>query len=165
VWTWRVFWLILHILAAIIAFGPSFTYGLIAAKGQKQPKHAAFATEIIHTIETRVATPLAIVVPILGVFLIFAGNHDLFASEWLLIAIPLYVFAFLLSVFFMTPRVGRMLELLRSAPEPGPDGQAGPPPPDVVALGKQLQMGGTLLGILVVTVLVLMVWKPGAAFS
>jgi hypothetical protein len=35
----------------------------------------------------------------------------------------------------------------------------------VVALGKQLQMGGTLLGILVVTVLVLMVWKPGAAFS
>jgi Predicted integral membrane protein (DUF2269) len=163
--TWRVFFLILHILAAIIAFGPSFAYGLIAAKGQQQPQHAAFATEVVHTIETRLGTPLAIVVPVLGVVLIFAGDHDLFASEWLLISIGLYLFAFFFAVFFMTPRIRKMLELLRSAPAQGPDGPPGPPPPRVETMGRQLQMGGTVLGILIVTILVLMVWKPGAAFS
>jgi hypothetical protein len=34
-----------------------------------------------------------------------------------------------------------------------------------MALGRKLQMGGMFLGILIVVILVLMVWKPGDAFS
>jgi hypothetical protein len=32
---WFHLWLILHILAVIAAFGPTFAFGLIAALGQK----------------------------------------------------------------------------------------------------------------------------------
>ncbi|MBI4261083.1 MAG: DUF2269 family protein, partial [Actinobacteria bacterium] len=152
-------------LAAIVAFGPSFVYGLIAAMGRKQPMHGAFAVEVIHTIERRVATPLSVLVPLLGAALIFTGDHDLWASEWLIVSIGLYMAAFFFAIFWMTPRVTRMSGLLHgmsAAPV-----QEGPPapPPEVGALARQIQMGGMALALAVIAIVVLMVWKPGAAYT
>ena len=162
--SWFKLWLILHILAVIIAFGPTFAFGIIAALGQKDPRHAAFASKVSHTIETRMVIPVAVLVPLFGTALIFTGHHDLWHSEWLLAAIGLYIVAFSFAVLVQNRWSTRMLKTLSDMP-PGPPPEGAAPPAEVMALGRKLQMGGMFLGILIVVILVLMVWKPGDAFS
>jgi hypothetical protein len=155
---WFHLWLILHIMAVVAAFGPTFAFGLIAALGQKKPQHAAFAVEVMDTIQRRMTIPVAVAVPILGTLLIYTGHFDLWKSEWLLIAIGLYIVLFGFAVFVQNPNSARMLQLLSAPPPPGTAG----PPPEVAALGKKLQMGGAFLGVLILSILVLMVWRPGS---
>ena len=164
VWQWTTFWLILHVLAVIIAFGPTFAFGIIAALGQKEPQHAAFAAKVSHTIETRLTIPLAVLVPLFGTALIFSRHYDLWHSEWLLASIGLYTIAFAFAVLVQNRWSTRMLQLLSSLP-PGPPQEGAAPPAEVPALGRKLQMGGIFLSILLVAILVLMFWKPGATFT
>jgi predicted integral membrane protein DUF2269 len=160
--SWRTFVLFLHILAAIAAFGPSMAYGLIATLGQKEPLHANFALRVLLRIENRLATPMAVVVLILGVILIFLGDWVFLESEWLIIAVVLYAIAFLFGVFWVDRWLSRMIELS--------GGQSGAPPtsgehvgpgPEFMALTRKVQVGGPLLGVMLVAIVLLMVWKPG----
>jgi uncharacterized membrane protein len=164
---WFQFWLILHILAVFVAFGPTFAFGLIASMSQKHPQHAAFGTEIMDTIEKKMTLPVAVLVPVFGTALIFTGHVDLWKSEWLLIAIVLYAAAFFFALLVQTPNTARMLKAISSMPAPPPGGgpPAGGPPPEIAALGKKLQLGGIYLTLSIVAVLILMVWKPGASFN
>jgi hypothetical protein len=164
VWTWRTFFLIGHILAAITAFGPAFSFALIGAEGQKQPQHAAFAAELIHTLSARVTIPLALVVGVFGIGLIFTSNVDLWASEWLLIALALYIAAIAFAIFVQLPRGALLAGLLKAMP-PGPPPPGAAPPAEVLAEVKKVQIGGIYLTLSIVTIVALMVWKPGAAFS
>ena len=159
--TWFDLWLILHILAVMIAFGPSFLFGAIAAMGQKQPEHVAFAAEVTDFLEGRVTIPLAVIVPFLGLALIFTGHFNLWKSEWLIIAIILYIITFAFGVGVQNRNSAAMVRLLKSMP-PGPPPPGAPAPPEVVALGKKLQFGGMFLAVMIVAILVLMVWRPGS---
>jgi hypothetical protein len=163
-WSWFTFWLTLHVLAVIGAFGPSFSYGIIASLGQKHPEHGAFAVEIIHFIERRMATPLSVAVPLLGTALIYTAHFDLWKSEWLIISIVLYAIAFFFAVLVQTPTVGRLLSAMQAMPPPA-SSEAAAPPQEVQALVKRVRLGGGFLGFLVVVILVLMIWRPGAAFT
>jgi uncharacterized membrane protein len=128
--------------------------------------------EIMHTIETRVTLPAAVAMPFFGLALIYLGHWNLWRSEWLIIAIVLYVIAFFYSAFVQTPRMGRMLDLLQRMSAPpevlaqeggmAPVSGAGGPPPEVAAVARQLNLGGKLLTLLLTAIIVLMVWKPGA---
>jgi uncharacterized membrane protein len=164
---WFQFWLILHILAVLVAFGPTFAFGLIASLIRRNPQHAGFGTEIMDMIEKRMTLPLAVLVPVFGTALIFTGHVDLWKSEWLLISIVLYMGAFFFALLVQTPNTTRMLKAIRSMPAPAPGGAppAGGPPPEIAALGKKLQFGGIYLSISIVAVLILMIWNPGASFS
>ena len=44
------FFLFLHVLGAIVAFGPTFAFSIIGAMGGKEPQHANFATRVSATI-------------------------------------------------------------------------------------------------------------------
>jgi hypothetical protein len=159
--TWFQFWLILHILAVVVAFGPTFVFGAIVGLGQKQPQHVAFAAEITDLIERRITIPIAAVVPFLGLALVFTGHFDLWKSDWLVISIILFTITFAFGVFVQNKNSARMVQLLNSMP-PGPPPPDAEPPAEVVALGKKLQMGGAFLGLMIVAILVLMVWRPGS---
>lgn len=159
---WFILFLTLHILAVIVAFGPTFAFPLIGAMIEKSPQHALVLTEVMHKIETRMTIPLAVVVPLLGTALIFTapGNIDLFKSEWLLAAIGLYIVAFSFAVGVQTRTVNRLVGVMQAMPAgPPPEGAA--PPPEIARLAKKAKLGGMFLTVLVVVVLILMVWKPG----
>ncbi len=158
---WFHFWLILHILAVTVAFGPTFAFGLIAALGQKNVQHAGFAIEVIYTIERKMTIPLAVVVPFLGLALIYSAHFNLWKSEWLLISIVLYMIAFFFAVFVQNKTGGRLVQLMKSMP-PGPPPPGAEPPAEVMALGKRLQVGGMFLASMVVIITILMVWRPGS---
>jgi hypothetical protein len=159
--SWRTFVLFLHIIAAIAAFGPSMAYGLIATLGQKEPLHAHFALRTILRIENRLATPMAIVVPILGVILIFLGDWVFLESEWLIIASAMYAFAFFFGVFWVDRWLGKMIKLSEGLAGTPQTGEHVGPGPEFLSLTRKVQVGGPLLGVLLVVMVLLMVWKPG----
>jgi len=63
---WFLLWLLLHIAAAIIAFGPTFVFPLIGAAVAKAPQHTPFALAIDAAIEDKLVIPVALTMPISG---------------------------------------------------------------------------------------------------
>lgn len=156
---WRTFFLFLHILAAIIAFGPTFAFGILGAMGAKEPMHGNFALRVSHVIGNRLVGPFAIAVGAIGVVLIFVGEWNLFANEWLLTAIALYLFSLIFSITVQNRWLKEMIRL-----SGGQEG-AMPQPEDLAripALAKKAQVGGILLSVTLATIVLMMVWKPGA---
>lgn len=159
--TWFRFWLLLHIFTAIAAFGPTYALGYIASYARKDPKNAHLVTEIGHGIETKIVIPAAVVMPFLGLALIYAGHFPLWKNTWLVIAIILYTITFFFSVFVQRTNTVKMLHALEHMPAPQPGAPMGPPPPEMAALGKRLAMGGAFMGLMITAIIVLMVWRPG----
>ena len=155
-WSWFAFFMILHILAVLVAFGPTFAFPLIGAMVGKQPQYSAILTEVIDVIERRMTIPLAIAVPFFGLGLVYTGHFDLWKSEWLIISILLYTLTFFFAVFVQTKNSAALVRSLRDMP-PGllrvvrpdfrrdvpDDPGGGDPGPDGVAARE---LPGDLLG-------------------
>jgi uncharacterized membrane protein len=156
---WLFPWLLfLHVLGAIIAFGPTFTFPLVGAMGGREPQHANFATRVSRAIAGRLVLPIGITLPITGAGLILVTGRDLSsrANWWLGIAIVLYVMAYGYSFFVQRRLVQRVLELTSAPPPPGASG----PPPELPPLVRRIQRGGMATTILLVAIIFLMVVKP-----
>ena len=152
--------LFLHVMGAIITFGPTFIFPIIASQAQKSPPNGPFAAALSEVIERRVVIPGAVVQGITGVLLILIlGVNPLTDApwRWLLPAIVLYVIAILFAIFVQARNAEKMVELTANMPP-------GPPPAETLAeiqaTGKALQRGGMLLSLLVVLIVILMVTKP-----
>jgi hypothetical protein len=159
--------LFVHVLGAIIAFGPAFTFPIIGVAGGREPMHANFAIRLSDRISKVQVVPLALLQGITGLGLIYFGNIDLFKSTWLLIAIPLYLVAIGYALFVQKPAAEKVIELSGGTPTAGaaPDGPpeggppAGGPPPELLAAITKVQRGGMLLVGLIVFIVFLMVTK------
>lgn len=154
---WLFPWfLVAHVLGAIIAFGPSFSFPIIGAMGGAEPQHANFATRVSLEITDKRVEPLAVLQGVTGIGLIWTGGIDLFGTRWLLVAIVLYLVALAFALFVQRRNVKRVVDLTSAPPPPGASG----PPPELPPLVRQVQMGGTFLGVLIVVIVLLMVVKP-----
>lgn len=148
--------LFLHVLGAIIAFGPTFSFAIIGAMGGKEPQHANFATRVSARISDRVVEPLAVVQGVTGVLLIISAGLDLFASRWLLLGIVLYVIALTFALTLQRTTVNKVVAMTSAPPPPGASG----PPPGLPELVKKVQRGGMFLGLMIIAIVFLMVVKP-----
>lgn len=158
--SWFKLWMFLHIMAAIVAFGPTFVFPMIAAAGRRDPRHAPFASAVSMAISERVTLPLAATMAASGIGLIVTGRIDFFGSAWLVASVALYVLALVYSFFVQRPTGLRMLEVLRSVP-PGPRPEGQGPPPELATVGRRMKIGGMLLTLAVIAITLLMVWQPG----
>jgi hypothetical protein len=194
-----------HVLGAIIAFGPSFSFPIIGRLGAGERQHANFATRVSAMLSRVQVVPFAILQGITGVGLIIAGNIDVMARGWLLIAIVLYLTAIGYALFVQTPTVKKVIEMTSGGPPAGapggpsagasaggppaggppaggppaggppaggqppggpapggpPAGPPGGPPPELMRLIRRVQLGGMFLMALIVSIVFLMVVKPG----
>lgn len=148
--------LFLHVMGAILAFGPTFAFSIIGAMGAQEPQYANFATRVSARIGDRLVAPLAIFQGVTGVALILISGRDLMGSRWLLVAIVLYAIALGYSLFVQRRDVRRIIELTSAPPPPG---ATGPPPglPEVVA---RVRRAGPIVGVIIVVIVFLMVVKP-----
>jgi hypothetical protein len=156
-----------HVLGAIIAFGPTFSGPIIGRMGAAEREHGNFAMRVSRQLARVQIIPLALLQGITGVGLIIAGNIDLFARYWLLVAIVLYLIAIGFAIFIQVPRAKRIIEMtappqpgsLPAGPPPSGPPPGGPPPALMreIALAKR---GGYLLIVLVTAIVFLMVVKP-----
>jgi uncharacterized membrane protein len=155
--TWLLpYILFLHVLGAIVAFGPTFAFPIIGAMGGKEPQYANFATRVSATLSDRIVTPLGIFQGVTGVLLIWISGRDLFASVWLIVAIVLYVIALAYALTVQRRHVYRIIELTSAPPPPDAKG----PPPGLREEVRAVQRGGILLTVLIVAIVFLMVVKP-----
>ena len=156
---WLFPWLLfLHVLGAIVAFGPTFTFPVIGAMAGSEPQHANFATRVSYALSSRIVYPIGITLPITGAAMIIVRGIDLSSRAywWLGLAIVLYVIAYGYSFFVQSKHVHRVIELTSAPPPPG----AGGPPPEVPALVRKIQLGGMAMTVLLVAIILLMVVKP-----
>jgi predicted integral membrane protein DUF2269 len=152
-------WLLfLHVLGAIVAFGPTFAFSFIGAMGGGEPQHANFATRVSHTIAARLVYPIGITLPITGAGMILVAGINPLAREhwWLALGIVLYIIAYGYSFFVQRQLVDRVIELSSTPPPPGAAG----PPAELMATVKRIQRGGMALGLLLVAIVFVMVVKP-----
>ncbi|HXY71944.1 MAG TPA: DUF2269 family protein [Actinomycetota bacterium] len=155
---WLTFFLVLHVLVAIAAFGPSYAYPVIGRFAQEGPQSARLVARMTHAVQVRVQIPGAIVMPFLGLALVYLGHYRLWQSQWLVISIALYTIAFFYAVGVQTPLIARMSRALARLPDPPP---AGGPPPEIGAMARRVRVNGIFLTTLITAIVILMVWKPG----
>jgi hypothetical protein len=152
--------LFLHILGAIIAFGPTFSSPIIGRMGGAEPAHGNFAMRVSKELARVQILPLALFQGITGVGLIIAGNVPLLERNWLMVAIVLYLTAIGFAIFVQTPRAKRIIAMT-TPPAGAPAGPpAGGPPPGLMDEIRKVKQGGMLLIVLVTSIVFLMVVKP-----
>ena len=163
--SWYLFFKLLHILAAIFAFGPNLVFPLIANMGQAEPQHGNFGLRLSEKIEDRLVIPLALTMPVTGVLMIWQGDINVLAHGWLIAGIVLYVIAMTFALAVQRPTVMKMTHMTSHMPAPamaaGPGAAPAGPPPEFLALGRRAQFGGMFLLLMVLVIVSLMVLKPG----
>jgi uncharacterized membrane protein len=151
----RTILLLVHVLGAIIGFGPTFAFGILGPMSAKAGPHGGLALlEAMEAIEKKLTVPVAIFIqPLSGLALIFVAGYaeGFFSHYWLWIGILVYATAFYLAIFGQNKRLARMVELAK----------AGPPTPEFIATAKRVSQVGPIVTVLLVVVIVLMVAKPG----
>jgi uncharacterized membrane protein len=154
---WLFPWLLLlHVLGAIVAFGPVYVFPIIGAMGGREPQHANFASRVSAAISQQRVFPLAIFQGITGVGLILVTGINLLATPWLLIAIVLYLITIGYNFIIQTPTSKKIIEMTSTPPPPGASG----PPPELLALIRRIQLGGIFSALMIVLIVTLMVIKP-----
>jgi uncharacterized membrane protein len=159
--------LVLHVLGAIIAFGPAYTFPIIGRMGGVEPMHGNFATRISYAISTQRVVPVALTMPITGIGLIWSVGINPFTRDtrWLLSGIILYTIALTFSLAVQLPAVRKIIALT-SGPPPGapPSDAPSGPPPGLMETVRNVQRGGMFVSGLVVIIAFLMVVKPNLGF-
>ena len=147
--TWYLVFKFIHILAAIIAVGANITYGVWGARGRAEPAHQGFAIKGIQFLDNRIANPAYGVLFLTGLVMVFMGNWGF--QLWVIVAIVLFVAIAVIGFAYFTPLVKRQLALLDAGDTSSPEFER---------LARRNAMIGPILGLLVVIILVMMVFKP-----
>lgn len=146
----------LHIALALIGLGPTFSFPIWTAQARKAgPEQFPYTLRVLNTLVSRMVAPLAILLLLSGIGLILVAPWDLFANEWLWIALTLYMINLVLNLGIGLPNLRTVLAILSS-------GQAPQRMEEVQARGRRQRLLGIASSLLVLVILGLMVWKPGA---
>jgi hypothetical protein len=168
--------LFLHVMGAIVAFGPSFAMALMGPAAAAEPMHMNFTLRLQKKIASTLITPLALLQGVTGLLLVFrladlrdqsfidvllwrdgaGANH-----YWLAVAIVLYIAALAISFMRIYPNLRILLDGT-SGPPPAPPAGGAPagPPPHIMAAAKSIRMASLTNLVLIVSIVFLMVTKP-----
>ncbi|MFN2581308.1 MAG: DUF2269 family protein [Candidatus Dormibacteria bacterium] len=158
---WFLFWLFLHITAAVLAFGPIFVFPIIGTLAAKAPQNMKFVVELNHRIETRLVLPFALSMVVSGSGLLWTANINWFATPYLIVGVVLYLIATTLSIGFLLPNTRKLLNFVEHAPAPVPGAATAGPPPQVMRLIRRNQIAGGITTVLFLIIIFLMIIQPG----
>ena len=148
--------LFLHVMGAILAFGPTFAYSIMGSMAGREPQHANFSARQTEAIGTKLVYPLAMFQGVTGILLLVSAPTDEFkVGAWLAIAVVLYVIALVYALTVQRNALHHLIELTSTPPAPG-----SAPSPEIPLTVRKIQRGGIFLGLLIVIIVFLMVVKP-----
>lgn len=166
------FVLLLHVLAAIVGLGGVTLNALYGAQAAKRRGVGATAiSEANYAVSVGVAEKIIYSIPVFGILLVLLSDDAWsFGDTWVWLSLVLFGVALVISHSVLIPGHRQLNEALRalesvSATGPAATGAAGGPPPQVAqieAITKRMAAVGPVLHVLLVVLLVLMIWKPGA---
>jgi uncharacterized membrane protein len=116
----------IHVITAIVAFGPNFAMPIIARMAAQEPQHGLFALRLTERLERRLVIPLALTMPISGGALAIAEGINPLVTHWLAAGIVLYIVAMTYAIGVQVRVVERMIEIAGHMAPGGPVLAAGP---------------------------------------
>jgi len=147
--TWYLVFKFLHILAAIVAVGSNVTYGVWSFRSANDPAHLGFALKGVKFLDDRIANPAYGVLLVTGLVMVFMQWK--ITALWIVIALILFAAIVVLSVAVYTPLLKNQIRLVEA-------GQTSSP--EYARLAGLSRRFGPGLGIIVLVILVMMVFKP-----
>jgi uncharacterized membrane protein len=159
--------LMLHILASIVGFGAVFLNGIYGAQTKARPGPEGLAIAQANYLVSKVGEYFIYAVFVLGLVLVLMSDDVWsFGDTWIWLSMVLYLVGIGLSHGVLQPNVKRMISLMQElvAAGPPPAGPTGPPPQvaELEERGKRVGATGATLNLILVVILYLMVFKPGA---
>ncbi len=142
--------LFFHILAAIVAVGFNISYAVWIVRARREPTHTAFALKGVKFLDDRIANPAYGVLLVTGLLLVYLGHYSI-TTRWIDSALILFVALIAVAAFVYTPALREQVKLA----EAGDTSSAA-----FMRLGTRGQIAGQALGLIVLIILALMVFKP-----
>ena len=140
----------IHILAAIVAVGFNVSYAVWIIRAQRDPSHTAFALKGIKFIDDRIANPAYGVLLVTGLLMVLLIGYKI-TTLWIAVALVLFVALIVVAATQYTPTLRNQVKLA----EAGDTTSA-----EFTRLARRGQTLGQALGVIVVLILAMMVFKP-----
>jgi uncharacterized membrane protein len=147
--------LFIHVLAVVLAFGPTFAFGIFIGVAEKSsPSSVPTVLRGILAHDRYLLGPGLIVVLLAGIYMLI--DADISASEsWVTVGFLAIVILFGLSHGFFRPNTKRALELAERDLAAGDTLGA-----DYAAVAKKLENGGKAAGLIVAITIFFMTVQP-----
>jgi hypothetical protein len=157
------FFLVCHILVAIVGLGAVMLNGLYGVEAKKRQGPTGRAVAEANFAVGKVAEYFIYAIPLFGFALIGLSDKVWkFSQTWIWLALLLYVIALGIAHGVLRPSAKKMNALMLEMEQgPPPSGGAPPQVVEMQALGQRLGIAGMTNNLIVVLILFLMVWKPG----
>ena len=139
-----------HILLAIIAVGFNASYAAWLVRAQRSPANLEFALKGVKFLDDWIANPCYLLLLVSGVAMMVIAPWAL-TTRWLEAAIVLWVVAIAVGYGLYTPTLRNQIRALAAEGAGGARYQA---------LAARGQAVGGILGVVVLVILALMVFKP-----
>jgi uncharacterized membrane protein len=144
-----------HVLAVVVAFGPTLGYPIFTAVAQRSaPRSVPAVLRAIIRADRFLVTPGMIVLLIAGMYLLGEGNVP-GGEAWVSVGFVAIVALFAMSHAFFLPKSRQALEI---AERDLTDGDT--LSPEFGALSKRIAIGGQIATLIVVVATFFMVVKP-----
>lgn len=141
----------LHIVLAITAVGYNSAYGLIIGRARKAgTRELGFALRTVKVMDDYVANPCYALLLVTGVGMVHVAGYP-WSLLWIHGSMALLLVAFVIALGFYTPTLRKQIAILEAS---GPDN------PEFARLSKRGAMLGGILGVIVLVIIGLMVYKP-----
>lgn len=176
---------LIHIVLTVVAVGFNLSYGVWFSRGARRPEEV-FALRGVKFLDDRFANPSYVLLGVTGVALAIIGDIPL-SEFWLAASGVLWLVAIVVAYAVYTPLLRRQIAVLEAGAVPAGAVPAGAVPASAesgaaqsgtagsgtagsgafdeaayAATARRVAVVGQLLGLLVVLILVLMVFKPGS---
>ncbi len=139
-----------HIASAITAVGTNITYAVWLVRAQNNPANTLFALDGIRFLDRRVANPAYGVLLLSGILMVILQPYPIF-TFWIDAAIVIYAGIAVVGIVIYSPVLKGQIALAQSGDVTSDAYQR---------LARRGRLLGQLLGLLVLVILALMVFKP-----
>lgn len=146
--------LFIHILAVVLAFGPTFGYGILFSVLPNYPGTAPAMLAGVEKVSKYLVYPGTLVVLAAGIYLIADGPWD-GDESWITVGWIAIVALLGLQHAFFRPQTAKARALAERDLERG-----GPPSEEFMAIAKRLGTVGPIAGLIVVITIFFMTVKP-----
>jgi uncharacterized membrane protein len=155
---WARVFLLLHVVGAISALGPTLTYGIWLGLAERADAATrAFVLRSISWLDARLPTPAYMAQAVTGVVLIWLRGWDFFATGWLVVGVGIYVGLTVTAIVAYAPSFRRQRDLAVQVAADPTDTAAATSYRAAATTATRL---GAIVTALTVVVVFLMVWKP-----
>lgn len=147
--------LFVHVLAVVLAFGPTFGYGIFIGVAEKSaPRSVPAVLRGIQQTDRFLVRPGLIVVLLAGIYMLIDGHIDA-GESWVSVGFVAIVVLLGMAHGFFRPNVERALELSERDLAAGDTLAA-----EYGAIAKKLETGGKIAGVIVAIAIFFMVVQP-----